>query len=165
VGVQVGTPPPLHTPLQGANRPGLMCGVAGCGCRDGCDIGLARCQPGYYCAGGNMTICPPGTWRDTSYDSVNVCYLCERVGDKSPISYPAVEGGLRCVCVCAGSVPCHDGGHVDAELHKVSPGQVRQHHRHRQRCQVQPMPRRHVRARTRYGTVFGSEIYDQEDAS
>jgi len=47
--------------------------------RDGCDIGYARCQPGYYCALGSMTICPQGTWRDLSYNHVQACYPCEKV--------------------------------------------------------------------------------------
>ena len=48
--------------------------------RDGCDMGKARCQPGYYCANGNMTICPPGTWRSLNYSQVGNCNLCEKVG-------------------------------------------------------------------------------------
>jgi len=60
-------------------------------CRDGCQIALKRCKPGYYCEqielqeqdidekkyrGGNMINCPPGTYRDVSYDNVEECVPC-----------------------------------------------------------------------------------------
>ena len=55
-------------------------------CRDGCQIGLLRCQPGYYCIqaspgktksqGGDMLPCPAGTFRSTSYDHVTECVNC-----------------------------------------------------------------------------------------
>ena len=59
-------------------------------CRDGCAIALARCQPGYKCTQtqmymeggvekyteGYMNICPPGTYRDVSYDQVEECFDC-----------------------------------------------------------------------------------------
>jgi len=60
-------------------------------CRDGCQIALKRCQPGYKCSqvamyidgngdeqyvDGEMEICPPGTYRDVAYDSVEECVDC-----------------------------------------------------------------------------------------
>jgi hypothetical protein len=60
-------------------------------CRDGCQIALKRCQPGYKCSqvamsldgsgnevytDGAMIICPPGTYRDVSYDQVEECVDC-----------------------------------------------------------------------------------------
>ncbi len=60
-------------------------------CRDGCQIALKRCQPGYKCSqvapttnpdtgdttyDGAMIICPPGTYRDVSYDQVEECNDC-----------------------------------------------------------------------------------------
>jgi hypothetical protein len=56
-------------------------------CRDGCQIGLIRCQPGYYClqaspdktrsySGGDMLPCPAGTYRDVAYDQVSECVPC-----------------------------------------------------------------------------------------
>lgn len=47
-------------------------------CRDGCDIALARCQAGYYCINGTMTICPAGRWRNVTYSAVEECIDCER---------------------------------------------------------------------------------------
>lgn len=67
-------------------------------CRDGCLLALRRCQPGYYCSpisfdnrlrtttndedssgsykGGDMTPCPPGTYRDVSYAAIEECVPC-----------------------------------------------------------------------------------------
>jgi hypothetical protein len=56
-------------------------------CRDGCTIALKRCQPGYKCTQtstdgsggysyGFMSICPPGTFRDVSYEQVEQCVDC-----------------------------------------------------------------------------------------
>ncbi|GMI03014.1 hypothetical protein TrRE_jg4723 [Triparma retinervis] len=59
-------------------------------CRDGCAIALSRCQPGYKCTQtqmymeggvekyteGYMNVCPPGTYRDVSYNQVEDCYDC-----------------------------------------------------------------------------------------
>ena len=65
--------------------------VARLECRDGCSIALMRCQPGYKCTlakpykddsgatkhtDGEMAICPPGTYRDVSYDQVEECIDC-----------------------------------------------------------------------------------------
>ena len=71
-------------------------------CRDECQMALKRCQPEYYCekvvlfsqdphndtndnnnatattttikqyAGGNMRVCPAGTYRDLSYHQVSI---------------------------------------------------------------------------------------------
>ena len=62
-------------------------------CRDGCQIALKRCQPGYKCTQtvmvadpvsgddvgyteGQMEVCPPGTYRDFSYEQVEACVDC-----------------------------------------------------------------------------------------
>lgn len=42
-------------------------------CRDGCNIAVLRCEPGYSCAGGIMSVCTPGTYRNTSYDMIDTC--------------------------------------------------------------------------------------------
>ncbi|KAL3786986.1 hypothetical protein HJC23_005497 [Cyclotella cryptica] len=81
-------------------------------CRDGCQMALKRCQPGYYCSqvsfdadahpdpytsilenqysGGTMIPCPAGTYREVSYDAVTECLPCpsnhyrEDIKGKSP---------------------------------------------------------------------------------
>jgi len=59
-------------------------------CRDGCITAIMRCQPGYFCIqpsnvtakqsrdGSNVSMreCPPGTYRDISYDAVDACVPC-----------------------------------------------------------------------------------------
>lgn len=58
-------------------------------CRDGCQIALKRCQPGYYClqpepqssnttifSGGTMMECPAGTYRPLDYGAVSQCIPC-----------------------------------------------------------------------------------------
>jgi len=56
-------------------------------CRDGCQMALLRCQPGYFClqaspdktksyAGGDMLPCPAGTYRGLAYDQVSECVSC-----------------------------------------------------------------------------------------
>ena len=62
-------------------------------CRDGCRTALIRCQPGYFCiqppkildkngqqhlniSMGSMHECPPGTYRDISYQAVESCVPC-----------------------------------------------------------------------------------------
>jgi hypothetical protein len=63
-------------------------------CRDGCQLALHRCQPGYYClqavnttvpdavtglaafVDGSMRVCPPGRYRDVDYDHVTECVDC-----------------------------------------------------------------------------------------
>ena len=75
-------------------------------CRDGCQYALERCEPGHYCSqvrviqqqdnvthnteenrdndnaltyiGGVMRQCPPGMYRDVSYDAVESCIPCPR---------------------------------------------------------------------------------------
>ena len=75
-------------------------------CRDGCQYALKRCEPGHYCSqvrviqqqgnvthntevnqdndnaptyiGGAMRQCPPGTYRDVSYEAVESCIPCPR---------------------------------------------------------------------------------------
>lgn len=71
-----------------------MIEIARLECRDGCQMALKRCQPGYYCEqvefindndplskqyqGGNMIPCPAGTYRETSYDAITQCIECPR---------------------------------------------------------------------------------------
>lgn len=52
-------------------------------CRDGCDIGLQVCQAGYYCTDGEMTLCPPGKFREavkslafTALEETHQCIDC-----------------------------------------------------------------------------------------
>jgi len=58
-------------------------------CRDGCQIALKRCRPGYKCtqvvesfegsgifSDGSMEYCPTGTYRDVAYDTVEECVDC-----------------------------------------------------------------------------------------
>lgn len=49
-------------------------------CRDGCDIAVQVCQPGFYCIGGVMIPCPPGRFRETvkdlSIESLNAATIC-----------------------------------------------------------------------------------------
>eukprot|EP00956_Cyclotella_meneghiniana_P001167 scaffold1327_cov65-Cyclotella_meneghiniana.AAC.6 len=75
-------------------------------CRDGCQMALKRCQPGYYCLqvsfnddmdsslllnGGDMIPCPAGTYRETSYEATTECLECppnyyrEDLKGKSPL--------------------------------------------------------------------------------
>ena len=80
-------------------------------CRDGCLMALKRCQPGYYCSqvtfndadggyiGGEMMPCPPGTYRDVSYDFVTQCTPC-------PPNYFREDIKGRSLSACS---PCHAG--------------------------------------------------------
>lgn len=52
-------------------------------CRDGCNIAVLRCQPGYSCADGVMTVCQPGTYRNASYDMIMSCLEVRSEGEKS----------------------------------------------------------------------------------
>eukprot|EP00904_Undaria_pinnatifida_P010008 jgi/Undpi1/6137/HiC_scaffold_20.g08622.m1 len=52
--------------------------VARLECRDGCNIAVLRCQPGYSCAEGSMSRCGPGTYRNTSYDAISSCVECPK---------------------------------------------------------------------------------------
>jgi len=70
-------------------------------CRDGCQMALKRCQPGYFCSqvsllnddenstlgpkshgrdtrytGGYMSHCPAGKYRDFSFDAIEMCVDC-----------------------------------------------------------------------------------------
>jgi len=52
-------------------------------CRDGCDIALQVCQPGFYCTHGQMLPCLPGTYRQqvaslsvTDLEATSQCNLC-----------------------------------------------------------------------------------------
>ena len=65
-------------------------------CRDGCDIALQVCQPGFYCNHGEMHPCQAGRYRETiddlsiqSLNSATVCTECP------PGRYRASERGKR----------------------------------------------------------------------
>eukprot|EP01038_Epipyxis_sp_PR26KG_P007444 gene7444-10144_t len=52
-------------------------------CQDGCEIALTVCQAGYYCSSGEMTACPPGTYREAvtdisilALDKAHSCTAC-----------------------------------------------------------------------------------------
>lgn len=70
-------------------------------CIDGCNMALARCQPGYYClqVGGEMIPCPAGTYRDVSYDAVTECIPC-------PPNYYREDIKGRSLSACS---PCPSG--------------------------------------------------------
>ncbi|CAM9328582.1 unnamed protein product [Discosporangium mesarthrocarpum] len=65
-------------------------------CRDGCDIALLRCQPGYSCSDGVMSECPKGTYRNTSYDLVTSCVECPRGTYRSESKGRGVEDCSLC---------------------------------------------------------------------
>ena len=87
-------------------------------CRDGCQIALKRCQPGYYCeqvtllengddvdhlnaterkyVGGNMMYCPPGTYRDVSYDNIEQCFPCPPGRFREDIKGRDLESCSKC---------------------------------------------------------------------
>ena len=89
-------------------------------CQDGCIMALMICQPGYYClqasfdekdaadglaekiihyTGGDMIPCPPGTYRDVSYDAVTECTPC-------PPNYFREDDNRRSLSSCS---PCSAG--------------------------------------------------------
>ena len=84
--------------------------VARLECRDGCQIGLMRCQPGYNCSqiqsraqeegggfeGGWMRHCPAGTYRDVSYDAVEECIPCPPGRFREDIKGRSLEGCSKC---------------------------------------------------------------------
>ena len=52
-------------------------------CKDGCDIALQVCQPGFYCTSGEMMPCAPGKFREAvkslsiiSLEATQQCTLC-----------------------------------------------------------------------------------------
>jgi len=54
-------------------------------CRDGCEIAIQICLPGYYCYSGDMLPCPIGTYREAvddvslvSLEATKECTLCPR---------------------------------------------------------------------------------------
>jgi len=84
-------------------------------CRDGCQMALKRCQPGYYClqvsfddvefttlndairySGGEMIPCPPGTYRDVSYDAVTQCIPCPAHHFREDIKGRSILGCSKC---------------------------------------------------------------------
>ena len=86
--------------------------VARLECRDGCQIGLIRCQPGYYCSqvtlrseqseeviafnGGIMAHCPAGTYRDVSYDAVEECIPCPPGRFREDVKGRSLGGCSKC---------------------------------------------------------------------
>ncbi len=93
--------------------------VARLECRDGCQIGLKRCQPGYYCSqielkesledvdqdgkeivrgfdGGLMAHCPAGTYRDVAYDAVEECIPCPPGRFREDVKGKRLEGCTKC---------------------------------------------------------------------
>lgn len=73
-------------------------------CRDGCDLALALCQPGYYCRDGAMRLCPPGQWRDLNYSHIEQCFNCEKG------RYRPVPGGVS----MASCIKCPAGYFLNA---------------------------------------------------
>jgi|AntRauTorckE5430_2_1112549.scaffolds.fasta_scaffold01796_3 hypothetical protein len=78
-------------------------------CRDGCQIGLMRCRPGYHCAqvqlkeeegsgfdGGWMSHCSAGTYRDISYDAVEECSPCPPGRFREDIKGRSLDGCSKC---------------------------------------------------------------------
>lgn len=88
--------------------------VARLECRDGCQIGLKRCQPGYCCSqvrlkkdpdgeetvigfdGGLMAHCPAGTYRDVAYEAVEECILCPPGRFREDIKGRSLGGCNKC---------------------------------------------------------------------
>ena len=103
--------------------------VARLECRDGCQMALIRCQPGYYCsqvvpsrvgddsekgggggplyAGGIMTQCPAGTYRDVSYGAVEECLPCPPGRYREDIKGRDLESCAKCR---VGTYAAHPGG-------------------------------------------------------
>jgi len=76
-------------------------------CRDGCQIALIRCQPGYYClqaspapdkiySGGDMLPCPAGTYRDVAYEQVSECVPCPPNHFREGIKGRSLSGCSKC---------------------------------------------------------------------
>jgi hypothetical protein len=91
--------------------------VARLECRDGCQMGLMRCQPGYKCSqvmvtknqgdgggsgdinsfdGGIMAHCPAGTYRDVAYNAVEECIPCPPGRFREGIKGRSLEGCNKC---------------------------------------------------------------------
>ena len=100
--------------------------VARLECRDGCQMAVKRCQPGYYCSqvkvimdqtsnattssesdknkgqkkvlyeGGRMEYCPAGTYRDVDYDSVEECVPCPPGRFREDIKGRNLESCSKC---------------------------------------------------------------------
>lgn len=76
-------------------------------CRDGCQIGLVRCQAGYYCvqaspsetkshSGGDMLPCPAGTFRGVAYDKVEECVSCPENHFREDVKGKSIESCRKC---------------------------------------------------------------------
>jgi hypothetical protein len=71
--------------------------VARLECRDGCQIALRRCKPGYYCSkDGFMAHCPTGTFRDIDYHAVETCNLCPPGRFRDDIKGKTLEDCTKC---------------------------------------------------------------------
>ncbi len=88
--------------------------VARLECRDGCQMALRRCQPGYFCSqvnvtnkkkevnheikykGGYMHHCPAGTYRDVDYSSVEQCVPCPPGRFREAIKGHSLESCSKC---------------------------------------------------------------------
>jgi hypothetical protein len=103
--------------------------VARLECRDGCQMALKRCQPGYYCSqvkvidgtekngtvsknktvlydGGSMSHCAAGTYRDVDYHSVEECVPCPPGRFREDIKGHNLESCSKCP---AGTYNGHNG--------------------------------------------------------
>ena len=79
-------------------------------CRDGCQMALKRCQPGYFCTqvnvtkeedglkydGGFMEHCSVGTYRDIDYSSVEECVPCPPGRFREAIKGRNLESCTKC---------------------------------------------------------------------
>lgn len=78
-------------------------------CRDGCQIGLIRCQPGYFCiqaspakekskaySGGAMLPCGPGTYRSVDYNQVTRCEPCPKNHFREDIKGKSASDCKKC---------------------------------------------------------------------
>lgn len=94
-------------------------------CRDGCLLALMRCQPGYYCSqisfddnvttttipgyeGGDMTPCPPGTYRDVSYNAIEECVPCPPNHYREDIKGKSIRDCSPCHAGTSAPMPGND---------------------------------------------------------
>lgn len=65
-------------------------------CKDGCDIALQICQAGYFCTGGEMLPCPPGTYRTPVPGvSINDLATAAQCVDCPPGRYRSRDKGIE----------------------------------------------------------------------
>jgi hypothetical protein len=71
--------------------------VARSECRDGCQIALRRCKPGYYCTkDGFMAHCPVGSFRDVDYHAVETCNPCPPGRFRDDVRGKALNDCTKC---------------------------------------------------------------------